>query len=175
MQYHAIPCNTMHYNAIPCNTMQYNAIPCNTMQYHSILCNTMQYLQYHAIPCIINYCWRSIPLPCWQYNGHFFPLLGIEIGKIFHVLDEIGQNSFPNLKYLWLFFDTNVRDKCDRVQWEVGSVSLRISILTSSPPADKTILADDTMMVATKVNTGAIIIQELYAVHTLLFWGVCAL
>ena len=105
-----------------------------------------------------------------------FPLLGIEIGKIFHVLDEIGQKkSFPNLKYLWLFFDTNVRDKCDRVQWEVGSVSLRISILTSSPPADKTILADDTMMVATKENTGAIIIQELYAVHTLLFWGVCAL
>ena len=30
-----------------------------------------------------------------------FPLLGIEIGKIFHVFDEIGQkNSFPNLKYL---------------------------------------------------------------------------
>ena len=56
-------------------------------------------------------------------------------------------------------------------------MSLRIPILTSSPPADKTILADDNMMVATKENTGAIIIQELYAVHvhTLLFWGVCAL
>ena len=48
--------------------MQYNAIPCNTMQYHAIPCNTMQY---HAIQCIINNCWRSVPLPCGQYNGHF--------------------------------------------------------------------------------------------------------
>ena len=48
----------MQYHAIPCNTMQYNAIPCNTMQYH-------------AIPCIINNCWRSVPLPCGQYNGNF--------------------------------------------------------------------------------------------------------
>ena len=89
MQYHAIPCNTMQYNAIPCNTMQYHAIsfntmhyhaiPCNTMQYHAILCNTMQYhaipcntMQYHAIPWNINNCWRSVPLPCGQYNGHFF-------------------------------------------------------------------------------------------------------
>ena len=68
MQYHAIPCITMHYHAIPCNTMQYHTIPCNTMQYHAILCNTMQY---HAIPCIITNCWRSLPLPCGQYNGHF--------------------------------------------------------------------------------------------------------
>ena len=52
-------------------------------------------------------------------------------------------------------------------------VSLRIPILTSIPPADKMILADDTMMVATKKNTGAIIIQEL--VHMILFWGVCTL
>ena len=59
MQYHTIPCNTMQYHAIPCNTMQYNAIPCNTMQCH-------------AIPCIINNCWRSVPLPCGQYNGHFY-------------------------------------------------------------------------------------------------------
>ena len=79
MQYHAIPCNTMQYNAIPCNTKQYHAIPSNTMQYHAIPCNTMQYyaiqcntMQYHAIPCIINNCWRSVPLPCGQYNGHFF-------------------------------------------------------------------------------------------------------
>ena len=68
MQYHEIPCNTMQYNAIPCNTMQQHAIPCNTMQYNAIPCNTMQY---HEIPCIINNCWRSVPLPCGQYNGHF--------------------------------------------------------------------------------------------------------
>ena len=48
MQYHAIPCNTMHYHAIPCIKMQYHAIQCNTMQCHAITCNTMQY---HAIPC----------------------------------------------------------------------------------------------------------------------------
>ena len=59
----------MQYNAIPCNTMQYHAIPCNTMQYYAIQCNPMQY---HAIPWIINKCWRSVPLPCGQYNGHFF-------------------------------------------------------------------------------------------------------
>ena len=59
----------MQYHVIQCNSMQYNAIPCNTMQYHAILCNTMQC---HAIPCIINNCWRSVPLPCGQYNGHCY-------------------------------------------------------------------------------------------------------
>ena len=39
--------------------MQYHAIPCNTMQYHAITWN-------------INNCWRSVPLPCGQYNGHFY-------------------------------------------------------------------------------------------------------
>ena len=82
MQYRAIPCNTMQYNAIPwyyaikCNTMQHHVIPCNTMQYHSIPCNTMQY---NAIPCntmqYINNCWRSVPLLCGQYNGHFLSTL----------------------------------------------------------------------------------------------------
>ena len=48
--------------------MQYHAIPCNTMQYSAIQCITMRY---NAIPCIIDNCWRSLPLPCGQYNGHF--------------------------------------------------------------------------------------------------------
>ena len=38
------------------------------MQCHAIPCNTMQC---HAMPCIINNSWRSVPLPCGQYNGHF--------------------------------------------------------------------------------------------------------
>ena len=58
----------MQYPAKPCHTMQYLAILCNTMQCHTIQCNSMQY---HALPCIINKCWRSVPLPCGQYNGHF--------------------------------------------------------------------------------------------------------
>ena len=29
-------------------------------------------MQYHVIPCIINNCWRSVPLPYGQYNGHFY-------------------------------------------------------------------------------------------------------
>ena len=33
---------------------------------HSV--NTMQY---HAIPCIINNCWRSVPLPCGRYMAIF--------------------------------------------------------------------------------------------------------
>ena len=49
--------------------MKYGAILCNTVQYHVIPCNT---IQYHAIPCIIDNCWRSVPLPCGQYNGHFY-------------------------------------------------------------------------------------------------------
>ena len=76
MQYHAIPCNAMQYHAIPCNTMQYHALPCNTVKYHAIQCkyHTIQCntMHYHAIPCIINNCWRSVPLPCGQFNGHFF-------------------------------------------------------------------------------------------------------
>ena len=50
----------MQYHAIPCNTMQYNAIPCN-----------------HAIPCIINNCWRSVPLPSGQYMAIFICDRGI--------------------------------------------------------------------------------------------------
>ena len=38
------------------------------MQYHAIPCNTTQY---HAILCIINNCWRSVPLPCGQYKAIF--------------------------------------------------------------------------------------------------------
>ena len=38
--------------------MEYPVIPCNTMQYH-------------AIPCIIINCWRSVPLPCGQYMAIF--------------------------------------------------------------------------------------------------------
>ena len=68
MQYNVIPCNTMQYHAIPYNTMSYYAIPCNIMQYHAIPCKTMQY---HAKPYIFNNCWRSVPLPRGQYNGHF--------------------------------------------------------------------------------------------------------
>ena len=79
MQYHAIPCNTMQYNAMTCYTMQYHVIPCNTMQYHAIPCNTMQY---HAIPWNINNCWRSVPLPCGQYNGHFYLFLSCQSSSI---------------------------------------------------------------------------------------------
>ena len=117
MQNHAITCNTMQYHAIPCNTMQYNAIPCNTMQYHAIPCNTMQYyaiqcnaMLYHAIPCIINNCWRSVPLPCGQYNGHFyfharykkvllFFILYIARSKVRKTLDE-KQFTFL-LFFIW--------------------------------------------------------------------------
>ena len=49
MQFHAIPCNTIHHHAIPCNTMQY-----------------------HAIPWMLNNCWRSVPLPCGQYMAIFY-------------------------------------------------------------------------------------------------------
>ena len=38
------------------------------MQNHAISCNTMQY---HAIPCMLNNCWRSVPLPCGQYMAIF--------------------------------------------------------------------------------------------------------
>ena len=92
MQYHAIPCNTMQYYAMQCNTMQYHAIPCNTMQYHAIPSNTMQFhailcnsMQYPAIPCIINNCWRSVPLPWGQYMAifyyHFAQIIQIIISK----------------------------------------------------------------------------------------------
>ena len=72
MQYSVILFNTLLYSAIPCNTLQYHAIPCNTMQYYAIQCNARLY---HAIPCIINNCWRSVPLPCGQYNGHFYKII----------------------------------------------------------------------------------------------------
>ena len=48
---------------------QDGAIPCNSMQYLAIQFNT---LQCHAIPCIINNCWRSLPLPCRHYKAIFY-------------------------------------------------------------------------------------------------------
>ena len=126
MPYHAIQCNAMLYHAISCNTMQYNAIPCNTMQYHGTLitacntmhfyawnimkyhaipCNTMQYpaipcnnMQYHAIPWTINNCWRSVPLPCGQYHGHFFQKINwrqttFEIVTFLYSCESISQSS----------------------------------------------------------------------------------
>ena len=91
VQYHALPCNTMQYHAKPCNTMQYYAIPCNIMQYR-------------AIPCIINNCWRSVPLPCGQYNGHFYEMCGY-----FEAIWERIQNwKKENMS----FFHMNTQTSC---------------------------------------------------------------
>ena len=107
MQYHAVACNTMQYHTIPCSTIQYHVVPCNTVQYHAVQCNTMQY---HAISWIINNCWRSVPLPCGQYNGHFYPQTDISSGIFFSFNDT--SNSFKMeipfiLKWTLIFFDRN--------------------------------------------------------------------
>ena len=49
--------------------MQYHAIQCNTMQYHAIPCNT--------IPCMLDKCWRSVPLPCGQNVAIFILVVPI--------------------------------------------------------------------------------------------------
>ena len=77
--------------------MQCHAIPCKTMQYHTILWNTKQY---HAIPCIINNCWRSVPLPCGQYNGHF--LLSLNCGDRGALVGDFSPSS---LYYWWWLYD----------------------------------------------------------------------
>ena len=77
--------------------MQYHAIPCNTMQYHAIPCNTMQY---HAIPCIINNCWRSVPLPCGQYNGHFYNTMLTMPGEYIYT-SIIFQTSNIDVCWVW--------------------------------------------------------------------------
>ena len=80
------------------------------MQYHAIPCNTMQY---NAIPCIINNCWRSVPLPCGQYNGHFLHYLeafdpcfvGIHCGDSFKFLiSSKVSKRFPHLSPAILSF-----------------------------------------------------------------------
>ena len=48
--------------------------------YHAILFNTMQY---HSIPCIVNNCWRSVPLSGGQYKAIFYFIEGI-VTKIMH-------------------------------------------------------------------------------------------
>ena len=137
MQYHAKPCNTLQYHVISCNTMQSHAKPCNTMQYYAIPCNTMQYyaiqnnaMPYHAIPCIINNCWRSVPLPCGQYNGHFFFQQAFVIAQILShnfIISGMGSMRFLGLEFLVLFqcvfcphhrddddvFDCNHHRDCD--------------------------------------------------------------
>ena len=97
MQNRAIPCITMQNHAIPCNTVQYHAIPCHTMQYHAKLCNTMHTMLCHAITCIINNCWRSVPLPCGQYNGHF-----LYFCSLFVFLSFVCLSS--TLYHLFVFF-----------------------------------------------------------------------
>ena len=86
--------------------MQYLAIPCNIMQYHAILCDTMQY---HAIPCYIYNCWRSVPLPCGQYNGHFF----------YEITTESGLSCHPTILPSW----------CDDIEKSLGQKSkLKLSL-----------------------------------------------
>ena len=110
MQYHSIPCSTMQYRAIPCNTSQYSKIPCNTMQCHTITCNTMQY---NAIPCIINNCWRSVPLPCGQYKFIFVDeVYLVAKEKVFIYLGKLYLSLKPLLarRNPWnLFSDTGGR------------------------------------------------------------------
>ena len=90
-------CNTMQYHAIPYNTMQYYAIPCNAMQYSGILWHTLAYpgILWHTLACsgifwhyqcIINNCWRSVPLPSGQYNGHFSHIHALIQALTFHVV-----------------------------------------------------------------------------------------
>ena len=69
------------------------------MQYHAIPCNTMQY---HAIPCIINNSWRSVPLPCGQYNGHFYPFI-FSIRKVTDIVIEYCIHlciQGPHIEYI---------------------------------------------------------------------------
>ena len=82
--------------------MQYHVIPYNTMQFYAIQCNAMLY---HVIPCIINNCWRSVPLPCGQYNGHFC-----------HCKDTLSTtfplslpSTFSNLNFILMPLNSNSR------------------------------------------------------------------
>ena len=126
MQYHVVPCNNVQYHAITCNTMQYNTILCNTMQYRAISCNTMQYhaiqfntMHYQAIPCIINNCWRSVPLPFGQYKAIFF----VQFVQIFVAkLIQIGQQNI--FRSLFITLSDNNRPKGKKWKWQTDSVCL---------------------------------------------------
>ena len=71
-------------------TSQDSGILWHTLAYSGILWHNMAYsgatwcnmVQHCAIPCIINNCWRSVPLPCGQYNGHFYIFTYIHINHL---------------------------------------------------------------------------------------------
>ena len=88
-----MPCNSMQHHAIPCNTMQYHALPCNTMQYNAIPCNTVKH---NAIPCININCWRSVPLPCGQYNAIFIIYANDKSGGVHPNSFIIKMSSIKN-------------------------------------------------------------------------------
>ena len=101
--------------------MQYHAIQCNTTQCHVTPCNTMQYLQFHAIPCIINNCWRSVQLACGQYKAIFI---------YWTTRTLIGDNG--TLRHSSLEFKVNFcQDKifAKEILWKVK----RSKISTNSP------------------------------------------
>ena len=54
-------------------------------------------MQYHAIPCIINNCGRSVPHACGQYNGHF-------------LFKYFGTRSAPNVSCSFgLYFELSIK------------------------------------------------------------------
>ena len=70
------------------------------MQYHAIPCNTMQY---QAIPCMLNNCWRSVPLPCWQYMAIFL-LWSLQLNKEFWIWLWISEIEYKIFLFLsWEF------------------------------------------------------------------------
>ena len=72
MQYYEIPCNAMQHSGILWHTLAYSCILWHTLAYSGILWHTLacSCILWHN-QCIINNCWRSVPLPCGHYMAIF--------------------------------------------------------------------------------------------------------
>ena len=94
----------MQYNAILWNTMQCHATLWHTLAYSGILLHTLAYsgIPWHTLACsgilwhnqcIINNCWRSVPLPCGQYMAIFYFCFNHGI-RVFGTLKHIPTKNF---------------------------------------------------------------------------------
>ena len=85
----------------PSPILAYSGILWHTLAYSGILWHTLAYsgILWHN-QCIINNCWRSVPLPCGQYMAIFFfiflvwELLPLRKMRFNFFVDDVDKNPF---------------------------------------------------------------------------------
>ena len=103
------------------HTLAYSGILLHTLAYSGILGYTLACsgILWHN-QCIVNNCWRSVPLPCGQYMVIFYIDIFCKnwFGKCFHFWEH-RYDSWQKMRVTHLFWTVSIRQK---YQWKSGAL-----------------------------------------------------